>query len=84
MSTERYEVIAIVLLVELELLVVFADPCQCFLPVVCFFLLCLLSPGRVRLQMSCRAGGVVRNSFHFCLGHFPSLLLFGMTALLDK
>ena len=76
LSTERYELIVIMLLVEVEFLVVLWS----FLVFVTFvfFYLCvvcvctrmcfhLFSPQRVPIKISCRAGLVVTNSFSFCL-----------------
>ena len=75
-STERYELIAIVLSVELEFLVVFSGPFYSLLLLVFFALFCLFCPQRVPLKISCRAGLVVTKSFTFCLGKTLSLLLF--------
>ena len=78
--TKRYEFIDIMLLVELEFLVVFSVPFQSLLLLVCmnaciYLFFHLFTPQRIPLQISCRAGLVVTNSFNFCLGNFLSLLL---------
>ena len=78
--TERYEFTAIMLFVHLE-----------FLVVIWLWIYWIdihihhVSPHSVPLKIACRTVLVARNSFNFCLsGNFFSLLLFWMTALLDK